>query len=176
MPRRRVVAKREVLPDPVYGSQLLAKFINCVMLDGKKSVAESIVYGALSEMAKRNNIKVDDDEGGSSAGGLVPGNANLLDKFKQALDKISPTLEVRSRRVGGATYQIPVEVAPARRITLAMRWLIDSASGRSEKTMALRLAGELCDALEGRGGAVKKCEDTHKMAKANQAFAHFRWN
>ena len=175
MPRRRVVAKREVLPDPVYKSQLLAYFINCLMQNGKKSVAERIVYGALESLSKRQNLpseaNSDEESGGESGRG-----SRVIDLFNKALDNIRPTLEVRSRRVGGATYQIPVEVPQSRRTTLAIRWLITSSQARGEKSMALRLAGELHDAIEGRGSAVKKREDAHKMAKANQAFAHFRWN
>ena len=156
MPRRRVVAKREVLPDPKFHDITLAKFINHVMVSGKKAVAERIVYGALSEIEEK-------------------GSANPLETFEKALEEIAPLVEVKSRRVGGATYQVPVEVRPSRRNALAMRWLVDSARGRSEKTMAARLAGELLDASEGRGSAVKKREDTHKMAEANKAFAHYRY-
>ena len=156
MPRRRVVAKREVLPDPKFHDITLAKFINHVMVSGKKAVAERIVYGALSEIEEK-------------------GSASPLETFEKALEEIAPLVEVKSRRVGGATYQVPVEVRPSRRNALAMRWLVDSARGRSEKTMAARLAGELLDASEGRGSAVKKREDTHKMAEANKAFAHYRY-
>ena len=156
MPRRRVVAKREILPDPKFHDITLAKFINHVMVSGKKAVAERIVYGALSEIEEK-------------------GSANPLETFEKALEEIAPLEEVKSRRVGGATYQVPVEVRPSRRNALAMRWLVDSARGRSEKTMAARLAGELLDASEGRGSAVKKREDTHKMAEANKAFAHYRY-
>ncbi|MBR15049.1 MAG: 30S ribosomal protein S7 [Gammaproteobacteria bacterium] len=156
MPRRRVVAKREILPDPKFHDITLAKFINHVMVSGKKAVAERIVYGALSEIEEK-------------------GNASPLETFEKALEEIAPLVEVKSRRVGGATYQVPVEVRPSRRNALAMRWLVDSARGRSEKTMAARLAGELLDASEGRGSAVKKREDTHKMAEANKAFAHYRY-
>ena len=156
MPRRRVVAKREILPDPKFHDITLAKFINHVMVSGKKAVAERIVYGALSEIEEK-------------------GSANPLETFEKALEEIAPLVEVKSRRVGGATYQVPVEVRPSRRNALAMRWLVDSARGRSEKTMAARLAGELLDACVGRGSAVKKREDTHKMAEANKAFAHYRY-
>ena len=156
MPRRRIVAKREILPDPKFQDITLAKFINHVMVSGKKAVAERIVYGALSEIEEK-------------------ASANPLETFEKALEEIAPLVEVKSRRVGGATYQVPVEVRPSRRNALAMRWLVDSARGRSEKTMAARLAGELLDASEGRGSAVKKREDTHKMADANKAFAHYRW-
>ena len=156
MPRRRVVAKREILPDPKFHDITLAKFINHVMVSGKKAVAERIVYGALSEIEEK-------------------GNASPLETFEKALEEIAPLVEVKSRRVGGATYQVPVEVRPSRRNALAMRWLVDSARGRSEKTMAARLAGELLDASEGRGSAVKKREDTHKMAEANKAFVHYRY-
>ena len=157
MPRRRIAARREVLPDPKFGSVILAKFMNHLMVDGKKSVAEKIVYGALNTITER-------------------GNADPLKTFEAALDNIAPLVEVKSRRVGGATYQVPVEVRPERRNALSMRWLVEYARGRGEKSMALRLAGEILDASQGRGSAVKKREDTHKMAKANQAFAHFRWN
>ncbi len=156
MPRRRIVARRQVLPDPKFGSHLLAKFVNMLMEDGKKSVAERIMYGALETMATK--------KGGEPL--------NLLD---QAMENVRPVVEVKSRRVGGATYQVPVEVRPARRNSLAMRWLIDAAGKRSEKSMALRLAGELMDAADSRGTAVKKKEDTHRMAEANKAFSHYRW-
>ena len=156
MPRRRVIAKREILPDPKFNNQVVAKFINHVMVSGKKAVAESIVYGALDRVQARDN-------------------ADPIEVFEKALDAIAPMVEVKSRRVGGATYQVPVEVRPSRRQALAMRWLVDSARSRSEKSMAARLAGEFMDAAEGRGSAVKKREDTHKMAEANKAFAHYRW-
>lgn len=156
MPRRRIVSRRQILPDPKFGSHLLAKFVNMLMEDGKKSVAERIMYGALNTMATK--------KGGESL--------NLLD---QAMENVRPVVEVKSRRVGGATYQVPVEVRPARRNSLAMRWLIDAARKRSEKSMALRLAGELMDAADSRGTAVKKKEDTHRMAEANKAFSHYRW-
>jgi len=156
MPRRRVVARREVLPDPKYGSELLAKFINMVMVDGKKSVAEHILYKALDQVAEKK------------AG-------EPLEVLEQALENVRPVVEVKSRRVGGATYQVPVEVRPNRRNSLAMRWLIDAARKRSEKSMAQRLAGELMDAAETKGAAVKKKEDTHRMAEANKAFSHYRW-
>lgn len=156
MSRRRVAEKRSILPEPKYGDQTLAKFINMVMQSGKKSVAEKIVYGALGEM---NNKK----------------NADALALFNQALNNVRPIVEVKSRRVGGATYQIPVEVRQDRSVTLAMRWLVDASKKRSEKNMGLRLAGELLDAAENRGSAIKKREDTHKMAEANKAFSHYRW-
>ena len=156
MPRRKVVAKREILPDPKYDNQTVAKFINHVMTNGKKSVAERIVYGALTHVETRTK-------------------RDPVDTFEKALEAVAPVLEVKSRRVGGATYQVPVEVRPTRREALAMRWLVDSARGRSEKTMASRLAGELVDAAEGRGGAVRKREDTHRMADANRAFSHYRF-
>ena len=156
MPRRRVAAKREILPDPKFSSQLLAKFINMVMVDGKKSVAERILYGALDQLSER-------------AGG------EPMEVLEKALDNVRPMVEVKSRRVGGATYQVPVEVRAVRRNTLAMRWLIEAARKRSEKSMAMRLAGELADAAEQRGSAVKKREDTHRMAEANKAFSHYRW-
>ena len=156
MPRRRVVAKREVLPDPKFHNQVIAKFINHVMVSGKKAVAERIVYGALDRVNARDG-------------------ADPVETFEKALDAIAPMVEVKSRRVGGATYQVPVEVRPSRRNALAMRWLVDSARSRSEKSMAARLAGELMDAAHGRGSAVKKREDTHRMAEANKAFAHYRY-
>ena len=156
MPRRRVAAKREILPDPKFGNTVLAKFINHVMVHGKKSVAEKIVYGALDKIEERT------------------GN-DPLELFEKALEAVQPAVEVKSRRVGGATYQVPVEVRPARRMALAMRWTVDAARSRGEKSMALRLAGELADAAEGRGAAVKKREDVHRMAEANKAFAHYRF-
>ena len=156
MPRRRIVARRQVLPDPKYKSELLAKFINMLMEDGKKSVAESIIYKALDQVAEK--------KGGEA-----------LELLQQAMENVRPVVEVKSRRVGGATYQVPVEVRPARRNSLAMRWLIDASRKRSEKSMALRLAGELMDAADARGAAVKKKEDTHRMAEANKAFSHYRW-
>ena len=156
MPRRRVVAKREVLPDPKFHNQVIAKFINHVMVSGKKAVAERIVYGALDRVQARDG-------------------ADPVETFDKALDAIAPMVEVKSRRVGGATYQVPVEVRPSRRNALAMRWLVDSARSRSEKSMSARLAGELMDAADGRGSAVKKREDTHRMAEANKAFAHYRY-
>ncbi len=184
MPRRRVVAKREVLPDPKYGDELLAKFVNHIMVDGKKSLAERIVYGALDAVWERSRKgsaaakHADEDTGGesgSSSSGGTGVHIAALDLFKQALENVKPTVEVKSRRVGGSTYQVPVEVRPARSIALAMRWLVEAAKKRSEKTMVLRLAGEVMDAFENKGTAVKKRDDTHRMAKANQAFAHFRW-
>lgn len=156
MPRRREVPKREVLPDPKFGSEQLAKFVNVVMQSGKKSVAEKIVYGALDKVAER-------------------GKQDPLLVFEQALNNIRPMVEVKSRRVGGATYQVPVEVRSDRRNALAMRWLTDAARSRGEKSMGLRLAGEIMDAAENRGAAVKKREDTHRMAEANKAFSHYRW-
>ncbi len=156
MPRRREVPKREIIPDPLYQSTLVTKFINCIMRDGKKSVAQSIFYGAL-EIIKE---KTKDDP---------------LKIFKKAVENIKPTLEVKSRRVGGSTYQVPIEVRPARRLSLALRWLISFAQARPEKTMRERLAGEFLDAANNRGAAIKKKEDTHRMAEANKAFAHYRW-
>ena len=175
MPRRREVPKREILPDPKYHSELLAKFINVLMISGKKSTAEKIIYGALSVMEERlKKTKKSDDESGDT--GSTGGTGSVLRYFEDALDKVRPSVEVRSRRVGGATYQIPVEVRTDRSIALGMRWLVQAARSRGEKGMMLRLAGELADAYESKGSAVTKREDTHKMAKANQAFAHFRWN
>ncbi len=156
MPRRRVVAKRDILPDPKFGNVTLAKFMNHVMVSGKKPVAERIVYGALGGIQERTG-------------------KDALSTFEKALDAIQPMVEVKSRRVGGATYQVPVEVRPSRRSALAMRWLVDSARKRGEKSMALRLAGEILDASAGKGSAVKKREDVHRMAEANRAFSHFRF-
>ena len=156
MPRRRVAAKRDILPDPKFGNVTLAKFMNHVMVSGKKSVAERIVYGALDiveERLKKSPVEV----------------------FEEALDNVAPLVEVKSRRVGGATYQVPVEVRPSRRTALAMRWLVDYARSRGEKSMPQRLAGELIDAVQGKGGAFKKREDVHRMAEANKAFSHFRF-
>lgn len=156
MPRRREVPVREVLPDTKYNSKLVEKFIKSIMLDGKRSVAESILYKALDiveEKTKEPSIKM----------------------FEQAMENIKPLIEVRSRRVGGSTYQIPSEIRPSRQTALAIRWLIDFSKKRSEKTMAMKLAGEIMDAANKRGSSVKKREDTHKMAEANKAFAHFRW-
>ena len=156
MPRRRVAAKREILPDPKFHSQVLAKFINHVMESGKKSVAERIVYGALDKVAERSK-------------------QDPVDVFEKALDALRPAVEVKSRRVGGATYQVPVEVRPSRRTALAMRWLVDAARKRGEKDMAGRLAGEIMDATDGKGAAIKKREDVHRMAEANKAFSHYRF-
>jgi small subunit ribosomal protein S7 len=156
MPRRREVLKRTILPDPKFGSEMLAKFVNIVMERGKKSVAEKIVYGALDHIAERTK-------------------SDPMERLEQALENVRPVVEVKSRRVGGATYQVPVEVRAVRRTSLAMRWLIDASCKRNEKSMARRLAGELMDAADNRGAAVKKREDTHRMAEANKAFAHYRW-
>lgn len=182
MSRRKAAPKRPILPDPLFGSELLTRFTNVVMRHGKKSIAEQIVYGALETLVKRRSSKLKKEEGDEKGGGVmdsirvsVSARKFALDTFEQVLDHLRPTVEVHSRRVGGATYQVPVEVRPSRRTTLAMRWLVEYANERGEKTMELRLAGEMLDALEGRGGAVKKREDVHRMAKANQAFAHYRW-
>ena len=156
MPRRREVPKRDILPDPKFGSVELAKFMNVVMLSGKKAVAERIVYGALNQVQTKT--------------GKEP-----IEVFNLAINNIKPVVEVKSRRVGGANYQVPVEVRPVRRLALAMRWLREAAKKRGETSMDLRLAGELLDASEGGGAAMKKREDTHKMAEANKAFSHFRW-
>lgn len=168
--RRKSATKRKILSDPLFKSQLIAKFINVVMRRGKKSVAEKIVYGSLDEVLKRSK---------RSSGESIKDSVNLrktaIELFEKALGAVKPTVEVRSRRVGGATYQIPVEVRFDRQIALAMRWLVEAASKRGDKGMVLRLASEIIDAMEGKGGAVKTREDVHKMAKANQAFAHFRW-
>lgn len=156
MPRRRSVERREVLPDPVYNSQLVTKFINGIMRRGKKSVAEKIFYGAMDLIQARTN----DDP---------------MKIFKRAVDQVKPQLEVKSRRVGGSTYQVPVEVPPNRQLSLSIRWLIEYAKQRHEKSMMERLAAELLDAANNRGGAIKKREDTHRMAEANKAFSHYRW-
>ena len=156
MPRRREIRKREVLPDPKYHDPLVAKFMNGIMRKGKKSVAESIFYGALNIIQERIQ-------------------SDPMKTFKQAMDNVKPLIEVRPRRVGGATYQVPVEVRPERKLALAIRWIIGYAKQRTEKTMEEKLSGELVDAANNRGAAVKKREDTHKMAEANKAFAHYRW-
>jgi small subunit ribosomal protein S7 len=156
MSRRRDVPKRKIIPDPKYRDKLVAKFTNSLMLKGKKSTAESILYGAFDIIASR--FKEDP-----------------LEVFRKALDNVKPKLEVKSRRVGGATYQVPVEVRPERRVALAMRWIVNYSRSRGEKTMRERLASELVDASQLRGNSVKKKEDTHKMAEANKAFAHYRW-
>ncbi|MBS3955503.1 30S ribosomal protein S7 [Methylicorpusculum oleiharenae] len=156
MSRRRVAAKRDVIPDPKFGSVMLSKFMNMVMVSGKKSVAESIVYGALDVIETK-------------------GHAEPLEVLTKALENVQPRVEVKSRRVGGATYQVPVEVRSSRRSALAMRWLIDAARKRNEKNMPAKLAGELLDAFENRGAAAKKREETHRMADANKAFSHYRW-
>ncbi|MGL9769808.1 MAG: 30S ribosomal protein S7 [Sodalis sp. (in: enterobacteria)] len=156
MPRRRIIGQRKILPDPKFGSELFAKFINILMVDGKKSTAETIVYTAIERLAKR------------SAKGH-------LEAFEIALNNVRPTVEVKSRRVGGSTYQVPVEVRPVRRNALAMRWIVEAARKRSDKSMALRLSNELSDAAENKGTAVKKREEIHRIADANKAFAHYRW-
>jgi small subunit ribosomal protein S7 len=156
MPRRRAAEKREIIPDAKYGDAVIAKFVNCLMLEGKKSVAESIVYGALDRMNQRTK-------------------QDAVKLFHEALNNVKPAVEVRSRRVGGATYQVPVEVRSDRRQALAIRWIIDTARTRSEHTMVDRLSNELLDAANNRGAAVKKREDTHRMADANKAFSHYRW-
>lgn len=156
MSRRRAAIRRQVLPDHQFKDLVLTKFMNIVMLDGRKSVAENIIYGALELITKKTDKKA-------------------IDYFHEALDKVKPTLEVRSRRVGGATYQVPMEVRPIRAQILAMKWIVDSARKRKEKTMQERIASELMDAFNNKGNAVKKREDTHKMADANRAFSHFRW-
>ena len=157
MPRRREVPKRDILPDPKFGNVEVAKFMNVLMLDGKKSVAERIVYGAFDQIEKK--------------AGKAP-----IEVFSVAINNVKPVVEVKSRRVGGANYQVPVEVRPSRRLALAMRWLREAAKKRSEKSMALRLAGELLEAAEGRGGAMKKRDEVHRMAEANKAFSHFRFS
>ena len=156
MARRRVAERREILPDPIYNSTMVTKFINGMMWEGKKSVAEQIFYGAMEKIGEKT--------------GEEP-----LKIFKKAVDSVAPTLEVKSRRIGGATYQVPLEVTRDRRNTLAIRWIVSNARGRSEKTMEDRLVGELLDSTQGRGGAMKKKEDVHRMAEANKAFAHYRF-
>ena len=156
MPRRGNVPKREVLPDPIYGSILVTKLVNSVMLDGKKGVAQKVVYAAFEQVKEKTE-------------------KDPVEVFTQAMENIMPSLEVKARRVGGANYQVPMEVRPARRQTLALRWLTAYSRSRSERTMAERLAGEIMDAANNLGSAVKKREDTHKMAEANKAFAHYRW-
>ncbi|WP_424192849.1 30S ribosomal protein S7 [Ampullimonas aquatilis] len=156
MPRRREVPKRDILPDPKFGSVDVAKFVNVLMLSGKKAVAERIIYGAFDQISSKTS-------------------KDPLEVFTQALSNVRPIVEVKSRRVGGANYQVPVEVRPVRRMALAMRWLREAANKRSEKSMPLRLAGELVDAAEGRGGAMKKRDEVHRMAEANKAFSHFRF-
>jgi len=155
MPRRREITKREILPDPVYSDITVARFVNVIMQRGKKSTAESIVYGAFDIIKKRHKL-------------------DPIETFKRAMDNVRPRLEVRSKRIGGATYQVPREVAQGRSLALAMRWIKSYASGRGEKSMKEKLASEIVDASQKRGNSVKKCEDTHKMAEANKAFAHYR--
>ncbi len=157
MPRRREVPKREILPDPKYGNVELSKFMNVIMEGGKKAVAERIIYGALEQIAKKNPDK------------------DPLEAFVVAINNVKPMVEVKSRRVGGANYQVPVEVRPVRRLALSMRWIKEAARKRGEKSMALRLANELLEATEGRGGAMKKRDEVHRMAEANKAFSHFRF-
>lgn len=205
MSRRKAAPVRIVLPDPMFKSELLAKFVNVMMRGGKKSVAERIMYDALDHVIRTmyqraknqapdpKKVKQDDDEGESASSTGIMGllaalaedqldirksakaRALALDLFKTAMQQVTPMVEVRSRRVGGSTYQVPVEVRAKRQMALAMRWIVQYANARHEKTMVLRLAGEIMDAFAGRGNAVKKREDVHRMAKANQAFAHYRW-
>ncbi len=195
MPRRKAAPRREILPDPLFHSILLAKFINTVMNHGKKSIAEKVVYGALDLVVKSVGHIGGDGEGdggeqgggqGSSGGGRkLASSANIrnseearsaaLKAFRKALENVTPVVEVKSRRVGGSTYQVPVEIRETRRVALAMRWLVEFAGQRSQKGMMIRLSQEIMDAIGGRGGAVKKRDDVHRMAKANQAFAHYRW-
>ncbi|MCB9965788.1 MAG: 30S ribosomal protein S7 [Rhodospirillales bacterium] len=174
MSRRHRAEKRQVLPDPKFGDVVLSKFMNIVMIGGKKAVAEKIVYGAIEQLDKKAaNLNIADEDRGDSESGKA--GSKGLSVFHRALKKVRPQVEVRSRRVGGATYQVPVEVRFDRGVALAIRWIIESARKRSETTMTERLAGELLDAAQERGTAVKKRDDTHKMAEANKAFAHFRW-
>lgn len=184
MPRRKAAIKREALPDPLYGSDQVAKFINVVMRDGKKSIAEKIVYTALTAVTERlkKEGKAGDEESEKGRRHHVPKSQSgekahdeALESLYRALHNIAPTVEVKSRRVGGATYQVPIEVAIDRGIALAMRWVVEAAKKRAEKTMSLRLAAELYEACMGRGASIKVRDDVHRMAKANQAFAHYRW-
>jgi small subunit ribosomal protein S7 len=156
MPRKRLIIKKKLQPDPIFNSTSVSRFTNMIMSDGKKRTAEKIIYDALEIMAQKNK-------------------ADPLSMMEKALQNVSPSVEVKSRRVGGSTYQVPIEVNPRRRASLAMRWILDAASKRNEKTMKNKLASELLDACEGKGSAVKKREDVHKMAEANKAFAHYRW-
>lgn len=190
MPRRKAAIKRDTLPDPLYGSEQISRLINVIMRAGKKSIAEKIVYNALDMLTDRlKKEHKSDDEGEGGKGGKKTGSAGkakshassasgqeeVLETLHKALSNVAPTVEVKSRRVGGATYQVPIEVAVDRGLALAMRWLVQAAKARSEKTMALRLAAELHEAYNGRGASVKTRDDVHRMAKANQAFAHYRW-
>lgn len=192
MPRRKAAVKRDTLPDPLFGSDQVSKFINVVMREGKKSIAEKIVYSSLTMLADRLKKDAKSDESGDGkAGDGKAGSAGsakgskgaksahskdeVLECLNRALGNVSPAVEVKSRRVGGATYQVPIEVAADRGVALAMRWVVQAAKGRAEKTMALRLAAELYEACLGRGAAVKTRDDVHRMARANQAFAHYRW-
>ena len=188
MSRRKAAPKRPTLPDPLFGNEVISRFINVVMRAGKKSVAEKIVYGALEKVVERTYRKKteQDSEGGGDEGSAGSGGVGsifesaaarkfALEQFEKALDNVRPAVEVKSRRVGGSNYQVPVEIRASRRSTLGMRWLVEYSAKRGEKTMVLRMASEICDALLNRGNAVKKRDETHRMAKANQAFAHYRW-
>jgi small subunit ribosomal protein S7 len=182
MPRRKAAPRREILPDPLFRSILLARFVNTVMRDGKKSVAESVVYGALDQVVKSIGNIGQEGEGGDKklpSGATIRNSeearAAAIKAFRRALENVTPMVEVKSRRVGGSTYQVPVEIRETRRMALAMRWLVEFAAQRSQKGMTMRLAGEIMDAIGSRGAAVKKRDDVHRMAKANQAFAHYRW-
>jgi len=192
MPRRKAAPRREILPDPLFHSPIVARFINTVMRNGKKSVAEKIVYGAFDQVIKSTGHIGEGGEGeGGQGGGQSSGGRKLassatirnseearaaaIKAFKKAIENVTPMVEVKSRRVGGSTYQVPVEIRETRRMALAMRWLVEFAGQRSQKGMMMRLAQEILDAIAGRGGAVKKRDDVHRMAKANQAFAHYRW-
>ncbi|OGT49405.1 MAG: 30S ribosomal protein S7 [Gammaproteobacteria bacterium RIFCSPHIGHO2_12_FULL_41_15] len=193
MSRRKAAPQRKILPDPLFSSDLLAKFINAIMKSGKKSIAEKIVYDALDRVVKSggakkaSNKKEEDGEAGGSSSAGAGSSASLdirtserarelaLEAFKEALANVTPVVEVRSRRVGGSTYQVPVEVRPKRKMALAMRWLSEYAAERSEKTMSHRLANEILAALDNQGAAVKKKQDVHRMAEANKAFSHYRW-
>ena len=183
MSRRKAAQKRIILPDPLFASLTVAKFVNVLMTRGKKSVAEKIIYGAFEKLVERSRSEGGDADAGKSKGGKglgsirtsAPAREAALKSFEKALDNVRPTVEVKTRRVGGSNYQIPVEIRPERRLALAMRWLVEAANKRNEKTMGLRLASEILDAMHNRGTAVKKREDVHKMAQANRAFAHYSW-
>jgi len=185
MARRKKAPKRKILPDPLFKSELLAKFINAIMRNGKKAVAEKTVYGALDYVVRQSQGKKKADEAGGEDGKQSAGSLDIrvnekarekaLAAFKQAIENVTPVVEVKSRRIGGSTYQVPVEIRAERRLALAMRWLSDYARQRRQDSMALRLAHEILDAIRNAGGAVKKKEDVHRMAKANQAFSHYRW-
>jgi small subunit ribosomal protein S7 len=179
MSRRKAAPKREILPDPLFSNETVGKFINVVMVSGKKSTAERIVYGAFEKIVERSGAEGGSAKAKSGEEGGIRNSASAreaaLRAFEKALENVRPSVEVKTRRVGGSNYQIPVEIRPARRVALGMRWLVEAANSRNEKTMGLRLANEILDAMHNRGNAVKKREDVHKMAQANRAFAHYSW-